>query len=111
MVTYFQDTIFSTSELTATGLGTLVDVAVNNFFSTSNYTMIVSVANHGGNVTVRLDGSIDGTNFAPIIGAQTISSSDPVVFSVSGRPVKQIRPNVTAIAAGSPTITINVAAN
>ena len=27
MVTYFQDTIFSTSELTATGLGTLVDVA------------------------------------------------------------------------------------
>ena len=44
-ITYFQDTIFSTeSTLTAPAVGSALQVAVNNTFSTSNYTFIVTVA-------------------------------------------------------------------
>ena len=44
-VNYFQDTIFDTStQLTAPGNGSEVQVAVNNYFATSSYTLSVKVA-------------------------------------------------------------------
>ena len=66
--TYFQDTIFDVNPtLSAPGLGSLLQVAVNNTFRTTDYTLIVNVTNINTNVIVQLDGSIDGTNFAQII--------------------------------------------
>ena len=111
-LTYFQDTLISISpQLTTPGLGTLVEVAANDGFRTTDYTLIVVAGNLGGNtVTVRLDGSLDGTVFAPIIGNQTISTTDPAVFSVSGRPVKWIRPNFVSASGGTPTVNFQVAA-
>jgi len=111
MVNYFQDTIFQTDSLTAPGLGTLMEVAVNNLFSTRDYTMIITVQNINTNVVVRLDGSIDNVNFAPLIGDQTITTNGQSIFSVTGRPVKWVRPNFVSESGGtSAVVTISIAA-
>ena len=110
-LTYFQDTIFNISpELNAPGLGTLVEVAANDGFRTTDYTLIAIVTNINTSVTVQLDGSIDGTVFAPIIGDQTISTTDPAVFSVAGRPVKWVRPRFVSASGGTPTVDFQLAA-
>jgi len=105
-INYFQDTIFSTeSTLSAPAVGTALQVAVNNTFS------IVTVASVDTNVIVRLEGSVDGTNYAPIIANQTITANGTTVYSVSGRPVKWIRTNWVSEAGGTAaTVTFNVAA-
>ena len=91
-ITYFQDTIFKIdSTLAAPGGGSTLQVAENNFFATKDYTLITVVANIDSNVVVRLDGSIDGTNFAPIITDKTISSDGTHSHHVR-TPVKYIRP-------------------
>lgn len=111
-ITYFQDTLFSISpQLDQPGLGTLVEVAANDGFRTTDYTLIAIVSNINTSVTVRLDGSIDGTNFAPIIGDQNISANGPHVFSVAGRPVKWVRPRFVSEAGGTAAlVTFNLAA-
>ncbi len=111
-VTYFQDTIFFTdTTLSAPGDGTVLQVASNNFFATKNYTLIVTLANKNTNVVVRLDGSIDGTNYAPIIADQTISSNGTTSYSVSDRPVKFIKPVFVSEAGGTDaTVLFNLAA-
>ena len=89
----FSDTIFNTgTALTAPGDGNTVQVAENDLFSTKAYTLITKVATIDTNVIVRLDGSIDGTNFAPIIGNTTITANGNSVVSVGDRPVKFIKP-------------------
>ena len=111
-VTYFQDTIFSTeSTLSAPAVGTALQVAQNNFFSTRDYTLIVTVASVNTNVIVRLEGSVDVTNYAPIIANQTITANGTTVYSVAGRPVKWIRTNWVSEAGGTAaTVTFSVAA-
>jgi hypothetical protein len=111
-INYFQDTIFSVeSTLSAPAVGTALQVAVNNTFSTRDYTFIVTVANVDTNVIVRLEGSVDGTNYAPIIANQTITANGTTVYSVSGRPVKWLRTNWVSEAGGTAaTVTFNVAA-
>ncbi len=111
-ITYFQDTIFSTeSTLSAPAVGTALQVAVNNLFSTKDYTLIVTVASVNTNVVVRLEGSVDGTNYAPIIANQTITANGTTIYSVSGRPVKWIRTNFVSETGGTAaTVTFSVAA-
>ena len=101
-ITYFQDTIFFTdTSLSAPGDGTVLQVASNNFFATKSYTLLVTLANKNTNVVVRLDGSIDGTNYAPIIADQTIGSNGSTSYSVSDRPVKFIKPVFVSEAGGT----------
>lgn len=110
---YFQDTIFlNESTLTAPASGTVLQVSQNNFFATKDYTLIVTVANKNTNVIVRLDGSIDGTNYAPIIAEQTITVNGSYSYSVSGRPVKFIKPVFVSESGGdnSATVTFSLAA-
>ena len=111
-VTYFQDTIFFTdTSLSAPGDGTVLQVASNNFFATKSYTLIVTLANKNTNVVVRLDGSIDGTNYAPIIANQTISANGTTSYSVSDRPVKFIKPVFVSETGGTDaTVLFNLAA-
>ena len=88
-----------------------MQVAQNNFFSTRDYTLIVTVASVNTNVIVRLEGSVDGTNYAPIIANQTITANGTTAYSVAGRPVKWIRTNWVSEAGGTAaTVTFNVAA-
>ena len=101
-VTYFQDTIFFTdTSLSAPGDGTVLQVASNNFFATKSYTLIVTLADKNTSVVVRLEGSIDGTNYAPIIANQTISANGTTSYSVSDRPVKFIKPVFVSEAGGT----------
>ena len=111
-VTYFQDTIFFTdTSLSAPGDGTVLQVASNNFFATKSYTLTVTVASINTNVVVRLDGSIDGTNYAPIIAAQTITNNGTTVYSVADRPVKFVKAVFVSEAGGnSATVLFNIAA-
>jgi hypothetical protein len=109
---FFQDTIFSTSTaLTEAGLGTTVEVGVNDLCSTRAYTLIVTVATINTNVVVRLEGSIDGTNYAPIIADQTITANGTTVYSVGDRPVKYVRPRFVSESGGTAAVvTFSVAA-
>lgn len=109
---FFQDTIFSTSTaLTAPGLGTTVEVGVNDLCSTKAYTLITTVATINTNVVIRLEGSIDGTNYAPIIADQTISANGTTVYSIGDRPVKFIRPNFVSESGGTAAVvTFSIAA-
>ena len=111
-ITYFQDTIFDTSAaLSAPGLGNLLKVALNNFFSTTSYTLTVNVTDINTNVIVQLDGSIDGTNFAQIITPKTITANGPYVYSVGDTPVRWIRPRFVSEAGGTAAVvTFSVAA-
>ena len=90
---------------------TLLTVASGQAFSTTDYTLIVTVASVNTNVIVRLEGSIDGTNYAPIIANQTITANGTTAYNVSGRPVKWIRTNWVSEAGGTAaTVTFSVAA-
>ena len=111
-VTYFQDTIFFTdTTLSAPGDGTVLQVASNNFFATQNYTLTVTVANKNTNVVVRLDGSIDGTNYAPIIADQTITSNGTSAYRAREFPVKFVKPVFVSEAGGTDaTVLFNIAA-
>lgn len=109
---FFQDTIFSTSpELTAPGFGTTVEVGVNDLCSTKAYSLVTTVASINTNVVIRLEGSIDGTNFGPIINDQTITANGTTIFSVGDRPVKFIRPRFVSESGGTAAVvTFSVAA-
>ena len=112
-VTYFQDTIFFTdTTFSAPGDGTVLQVASNNFFATKSYTLTVTVADIDTNVVVRLDGSIDGTNYAPIIAAQTITANGTSVYCVADSPVKFVKALFVSESGGdnSATVLFNIAA-
>jgi hypothetical protein len=109
---FFQDTIFSNSPaLTEPGLGTTIEVGVNDLASTKAYTLITTVASINTNVVIRLEGSIDGTNYAPIIADQTISANGTFVHSVGDRPVKLVRPRFVSESGGTAAVvTFSIAA-
>ena len=112
-ITYFQDTIFSTeSVLSAPATGTALQVAVNNLFSTSNYTLIVTVASINTNVKVSLEGSIDGTNYGIIIAEKTITANGTTAYNVANTPVRWVRPRFVSEAGGTAaTVVFSVAAS
>jgi len=112
-ITYFQDTIFQTdSALEAAGVGTALQVAVNNTFNTKDYTLIVTVATINTNVKVTLEGSIDGTNYGIIIAEKTITANGTSVYNVANTPVRWIRPRFVSENGGTAaTVVFSVAAS
>ena len=111
-ITYFQDTIFQTdSALEAPGVGTALQVAVNNTFCTKDYTLITTVASVNTNVKVSLEGSIDGTNYGEIIAEKTITSNGTSVYNVANTPVRWIRPKFISETGGTAaTVVFSIAA-
>lgn len=89
---YQQTVIALFPELTAPGVTDPVDVLVANYLSTRNYTLIATVTNIDKAVVVRLDGSIDGTDFGPMI-SNTITENGTYPYNVSGFPVGYLRGN------------------
>lgn len=101
MVTYFQDTLFfNAGQLTAPGTTTPVAVYENNYFATSDYALVATVTNIDTNVVVRLDGSIDGVNYGPLI-SNTITANGTYVYNITGCPMKYIRGNFFAETGGT----------
>jgi hypothetical protein len=104
VVTYFQDTLFfNAPELTAPGTTTEVAVYENNYFSTSDYALVATVTNINTNVVVRLDGSIDGTNYGPLI-SNTITANGTYVYNITGCPMKFIRGNFLSESGGTAAV-------
>lgn len=102
--TGFQDTLFfEAGELTAPGTTTAVLTYENNYFSTKDYTLIATVTNINTSVVVRLDGSIDGTNFGPLI-SNTIDRNGTYVYNITGSPVRYIRGNFLSELGGTDAV-------
>ena len=89
---YQQTLIQNFPELTAPGVTEVVDVMVANYLSTRNYTLIATVTNIDTSVVVRLDGSVDGVNFGPMI-SNTITQNGTYPYYVNGFPVGYLRGN------------------
>lgn len=89
--TNFQDTLFfNAGELTQPGITTEVLVYENNYFSTSDYTLVATVTNINTEVVVRLEGSIDGTYYGPLI-SNCITKNGTYVYNICSSPVKYVR--------------------
>lgn len=108
----YQQTLVKTfPELTAPGVTEAVDVLVANYLSTRNYTLSVTVTNIDTSVVVRLDGSIDGVNYGPLI-SNTITENGTYLYYVNGFPVGFVRGNFLKETGGSnAAVKFSVAAN
>lgn len=111
MVSYFQDTLFfNPPTLTAPGVTTAVQVYENNYFSTDSYCIIVKLANRNTHVNIALEGSINGTDYAPLI-SQQISQNGVTAYNITGCPVKYIRGNFVSESGGTDAeVTFNLSA-
>lgn len=89
---YQQTLIKDFPELTSPGVTDVLDVHVTNYLSTRNYTLIATVSNIDKAVVVRLDGSIDGSSFGPMI-SNTITQNGTYPYNVTGFPVGYVRGN------------------
>ena len=108
----YQQTLVQTfPDLTAPGVTEVVDVLVANYLSTRNYTISVTVTNIDTSVVVRLDGSIDGTNYGAMI-SNTISANGTYLYNVTGFPVGYVRGNFFSEAGGTNAVVkFSIAAN
>jgi hypothetical protein len=108
----YQQTLSSTfPELTTPGVTDVLDVHVVNYLSTRNYTLIATVTNIDTSVIVRLDGSIDGVNFGPMI-SNTITQNGTYPYYVEGFPVGYVRGNFLQETGGTNAVVkFSIAAN
>jgi hypothetical protein len=108
---YQQTLVQNFPELTSPGVTEAVDVLVTNYLSTRNYTLIATVSNIDTSVVVRLDGSIDGTNYGPLI-SNTITENGTYPYYVNGAPVGFLRGNFLKETGGTNAVVkFSIAAN
>jgi len=112
LVNSISDTIFNTqAALTAPANGSAVQVAENDLFSTTSYSLLTTVANINTNVVVRLEGSIDGTDYATIINNTTYTGNGTFSLNVTGIPMKFVRPVFVSESGGTAaTVRFQIAA-
>jgi len=108
----YQQTLLKTfPELTAPGVTDAIDVHVSNYLSTRNYTLMATVTNIDTSVIVRLDGSIDGVNFGPMI-SNMIDENGTYPYNISGFPVGYLRGNFLKESGGTNAVVkFSIAAN
>lgn len=108
---YQQTVFFNFPTLIAPGVTSVVDVYTANYLSTRNYTLTATVTNIDTSVVVRLDGTLDGTNFGAMI-SNTITQNGTYTYNVSGFPMKQLRANFFYESGGTNAqVTFQIAAN
>lgn len=107
-----QQTVFyAFPEMTMPGVTDPVDVYIINYLSTRYYTLFVTVTNINQSVVVRLDGSVDGCQYAPLI-SKTIYENGCYIYNISGAPVKKIRCNFFEETGGNDAVVqFDIAAN
>jgi hypothetical protein len=108
----FSDTVFYyPAALTTAGATDALSVAVQDVVAATTFGVQVKVASIGTNVVVRVEGSLDGTNFFNLDAAdKTLTSNGTYFYNYSDRPLKQIRGNLISISAGTPTVTFVISA-
>lgn len=110
---YLQKNIYVfTSGLTATGTGPAFAIDFPNRHAPKDIGLYVTVSNINTNVVVRLDGSIDGTNYATLISGQTITGNGTYYYGLTNTPVKYVQPVFVSEAGGTAAVvTFGLAAN
>lgn len=87
------------------------DVYVINYLSTRNYTLDVNVTNIDESIIVRLEGSLDGTTYSPML-SEIIKENGNYMYNSYGFPVKKIRANFYKETGGTNAIVkFKIAAN
>lgn len=108
---YQQTVFFNFPTLTSLGVTDVVDVYTTNYLSTRNYTLVATVEDIDKSVVVRLDGTVDGSNFGAMI-SNTISENGTYTYNVYGFPMKKLRANFFHEDGGSNAkVTFQIAAN
>lgn len=108
---YQQTLFFSPNTLSIPGVTESYDVYTVNYLSTRNYTLMVTVQDIDTSVVVRLDGSMDGTDFGAMI-SNTIVENGTYAYNVIGFPVRKVRANFLKETGGNNArVTFKIAAN
>lgn len=108
---YQQTVFFYPPALTIPGVTETYDVYTINYLSTRNYTLIATVQNIDSSVVVRLEGTIDGVNYAALL-SNTITADGVYAYNATSFPVKKIRANFLKRTGGNNAIvTFQMAAN
>lgn len=108
---YQQTGFFVFDPCTSPGPTCPADVYVINYLSTRNYTMFVKVENIDSKVVVRLEGSLDGCDYAPML-SEEITSNGNYVYNSYGFPMRKVRCNFFSETGGNKAIvTFKIAAN
>ena len=98
-----------------TTLGTLTSAGVTDFQALGvqdNIVFQVTVATIGTNVVIRLEGSLDATNWFnldPLEADTTLTSNGTTAYSVSQAPVPYVRGRLVSLSGGSPSVVFKVA--
>jgi hypothetical protein len=108
----FSDTIFYyPTALTSAGTTAALDVAVQDIVAATTYGVQVKVATVGTNVVVRVEGSLNGTDFFNLDTTdKTLTANGTYFYSYSNLPLKQLRGNLVSILTGTPTVTFVISA-
>lgn len=93
-----------TSGFTAPGSGEAYRIDLPNCSAPNTFLLAATVSSINTNVVVRLDGSLDGTNYAPIVSGQTITSNGTTFYSATGFPVKFIQPVFVSESGGTAAV-------
>jgi hypothetical protein len=110
--TFFSDTIFFyPAALTATGTTSNLDVAVQDVAAATTFGVQVKVASVSTNVVVRVEGSLNGTDFFNLdTSDKTLTANGVYFYNYTDLPLKTIRCNLVTITGGTPTVTFAVSA-
>ena len=102
---YLQKTLYVTQPaLTAPGSGTALQVDFPNRSSCANFVLAVTVTSINTNVVVRLDASLDGTNYGTLITGQTITANGTTLYTASNVPVKFVQPVFVSESGGTAAV-------
>jgi hypothetical protein len=94
---------FSTST-TLTSTGVTADVPS---VGAEDFVIAVTTDSIGTNVVIRIEGTIDGTNYfnCDYTGDTTITANGTTAFSLQEAPLQAIRGRLVSISTGSPSVT------
>jgi hypothetical protein len=94
---------FSTST-TLTSAGVTADVPS---VGAEDFVIAVTTASIGTNVVIRIEGTIDGTNYfnCDYTGDTTITTNGTTAFNLQEAPLQAIRGRLVSISTGSPSVT------
>jgi hypothetical protein len=98
-----------------TTLGTLTAAGTTDFQALGpqdNLVFQVTVSDVGTNVVIRLEGSLDATNWFNLDPAEadtTLTANGTTAYSVSQAPVSYVRGQLVSLSGGTPSVVFKVA--
>ena len=98
-----------------TTLGTLTSAGVTDFQALGpqdNLVFQITVSTIGTNVVVRLEGSLDATNWFNLDASETdttLTANSTTSYSLSQVPVPYVRGRLVSLSGGSPSVVFKIA--